>query len=129
MDKSSLTDADQATLQRAYELASLQGADNVRRWAGATSYAVSATLAAYTEALGAAQALLSDLTDIIDRLTGADEDEDEDEDYHCVTCGERVSIFIDHGDDWHHYRGSGTPEDPTEIYDPGHPANPFGMLP
>ena len=123
MNQSSLTDADQDTIERAEELAALTGADAIRQWAGAESYDVASTLSAYTEALGAAQALIFDLIAITRRLNG------EPETYTCVLCGATISVFIDHGDGWHHYRGSGTAADPIELYDAGHPATLSGMIP
>lgn len=47
---------------------------------------------------------------------------DDDETYTCSTCGGTISIFIGHGDAWHHYRGQGTAADPVELYDAGHDA-------
>lgn len=136
MNQSSLTDADRAALQRAAELADLNGADAVRAWAGSTTYDVSSTLAAYVELAGACQALLGDLSDIVRRLgipvaDDAKADEDEDETFTCVRCGGTVGIFQGHGDGWRHYRGSGTAADPNVLYEPedGHPATPGGMLP
>ena len=70
MNQSSLTNADQATLQRAAALADLRGADQVRGWAGATSYDITSTATAYAEAFSTAQTLLEDLADIIRRIDG-----------------------------------------------------------
>ena len=54
-----------------------------------------------------------------DRL---DEDQDDEEDTgvpYCTTCGEVIGHFIGY-DGWQHFRGNGTPENKTELYDPGH---------
>src|SRR5690242_8728167 len=110
-----LTDADRETLRRAAEIEELRTADQVREWAGAKSYDVTSTLSAYVELAGATQALLGDLADIIGRLDDAEDDAPEE--YRCATCKSTMSIFIGHGPDWHHYRGSGTPDDPIELYD------------
>jgi len=147
----SLTDRDRDTLQRAGELADLTGADAVRAWAGTESYDVASTLSAYVELAGACQALLGDLAGIIRRLDddadseqaqrlqyeldltladnaaagyGPEVDEDEPEEYRCATCGATIGIFIGHGEGWHHYRGNGTLDAPTELYDAGHQATP-----
>ena len=68
MIRSSLTDRDRATLERAAEIRELRGADNVRLWAGAGTYDISSTLSSYVELAGIAQTLLGDLADIIRRL-------------------------------------------------------------
>lgn len=41
-------------------------------------------------------------------------------DPYCSACGESIGIFLGHGKGWHHYRGGGSPENPTELYDAGH---------
>jgi hypothetical protein len=56
--------------------------------------------------------------ELADRIDLADEDDDEPETY-CKTCGEPVGMFLKH-EGWHHYRGEGTQEHPTELYDAGH---------
>jgi hypothetical protein len=114
-----LPDRDRDTLERAAGLQALHGADQVRQWAGAQSYDISATLAAYVELAGACQALLGDLAAIIGRLDDAG-----DEDYNCAVCGALIGIFIDHGQGWHHYRGEGTAASPVELFDAGHEATP-----
>ena len=38
---------------------------------------------------------------------------------YCKTCGELIGLFIGY-EGWHHYRGDGTPESRTELYDAGH---------
>jgi hypothetical protein len=142
---SALSERDRATLERAAEIQELRGADHVRKWAGAGTYDITSTLHSYVELAGIAQTVIGDLTDIINRLAGeedlpavlrrlADEDEAEDEnlgepeDYRCATCGATISVFIDHGDGWHHYRGNGTLDAPTELYDADHPAVLGGMI-
>ena len=45
---------------------------------------------------------------------------DDDLEPYCVTCGAPVGLFIGHGEDWHHFRGSGTVADPNRLYDSGH---------
>lgn len=37
-----------------------------------------------------------------------------------VICNAAIGIFYGHGLGWWHYRGDGTPESPTELYDAGH---------
>lgn len=49
-----------------------------------------------------------------------DEDQADDEEPYCGTCGAAAGIFLGHGDGWHHYRGEGTPESRTELFDAGH---------
>lgn len=39
---------------------------------------------------------------------------------YCATCGATLGIFQDHGQDWHHFRGTGTADDPNRLYDAGH---------
>jgi hypothetical protein len=51
-------------------------------------------------------------------LQDAKDSEEYPEPY-CITCGEPVSIFIGY-EGWRHYRGEGTPENRTELYDAGH---------
>ena len=63
-----LSGRDRVTLERAAELAALRTADQVRQWAGTASYDIASTLAAYTECLGACQALLGDLAAAVERL-------------------------------------------------------------
>jgi hypothetical protein len=79
--------------------------------------------------------LASVLDDLLEAL-GPDDDEDQgdeddrageydDEDDwqpYCRTCDAAVGIFIAHGDAWLHYTGQGTPQDPVELFDPGHEA-------
>ena len=56
----------------------------------------------------------------VDRLQERlDEYADEPQPY-CTECGATIGIFIGHGPDWHHYRGNGTVETPSELYDAGH---------
>jgi len=64
------SDRDCAALERAAELQGLRTADQVRQWAGATHYDIASTLGAYTECLGACQALLGDLAAAVRRLGG-----------------------------------------------------------
>jgi hypothetical protein len=45
--------------------------------------------------------------------------EDDLEPY-CATCGAAVGLFIGHGEDWHHFRGTGTVADPNRLYDSDH---------
>ena len=123
---SSLTDADRRLIARAAELQALRGPDQVRQWAGAASYDVASTLSAFAAAFSAAQAVIGDLAALVRRL---DDDDDEDIDYRCATCKATIGIFIGHGDGWHHYRGAGTADSPTELYDAGHPATLTGLLP
>jgi hypothetical protein len=122
----SFSDRDRIALERAAEIQDLTGADAVRGWAGAKSYDVASTLSAFIEAFGAAQALLGDLSAIVNRL--ADTDDDTDDDASCAVCGNPIGIFQGRTG-WHHYKGFGTAEHPVEIYDPGHEATPGGMLP
>jgi len=65
-----LSDRDRDTLERAAGLQALRTADQVRQWAGAASYDIASTLAAYVECLGACQALLGDLAAAVKRLGG-----------------------------------------------------------
>jgi hypothetical protein len=53
-------------------------------------------------------------------LAAARLDEDDGLEPYCTTCGQWASIFIGHGDGWHHYRGEGTVASPVELYDAGH---------
>lgn len=39
---------------------------------------------------------------------------------YCSTCGATIGHFLGHGDNWHHFKGEGTTENPTELYDAGH---------
>jgi hypothetical protein len=55
----------------------------------------------------------------------ADDDDDafdglEDLEPYCATCGAKIGHFIDHGEAWHHFTGTGTVADPNRLYDPGH---------
>jgi hypothetical protein len=42
---------------------------------------------------------------------------------YCATCGAKVGHFIDHGDAWRHFRGSGTVADPNVLYEVDHEAD------
>lgn len=39
---------------------------------------------------------------------------------YCAACGAQVGLFIGHGEDWHHFRGTGTVADPNRLYDSDH---------
>ena len=43
----------------------------------------------------------------------------DDPEPYCSTCGATVGLFLGY-DGWHHFRGEGTPENRTELYDAGH---------
>lgn len=65
-------------------------------------------------------------------LEAARLDEDDEDDGlrpYCTTCGQWASIFIGHGDGWHHYRGEGTVASPVELYDAGHEVTPGWVTP
>ena len=57
--------------------------------------------------------------ELLARLDEADTDQDDPEPY-CSACGASIGIFLNHGQDWHHYRGEGTVASPVELYDAGH---------
>lgn len=52
-----------------------------------------------------------------DRL---DHQYDDDPEPYCSRCGDRIGIFIGHGDGWHHYTGEGTVENPVNLYPADH---------
>ena len=59
--------------------------------------------------------------ELVERLQDRlDHQYDDGPEPYCSACGASVGIFIGHGKDWHHYRGNGTVESPTELYDVGH---------
>lgn len=59
--------------------------------------------------------------ELVERLQDRlDHQYDDDPEPYCAACGADIGIFIGHGQDWHHYRGSGTAESPVELYDADH---------
>ncbi len=67
--------------------------------------------------------LASVLENLLDALNDRDEGHDGELDGlepYCAECGAWIGHFIGHGDGWHHFRGEGTPEHPTELFDAGH---------
>lgn len=49
-----------------------------------------------------------------------DEHQDDDLEPFCTTCGGTIGIFLNHGQDWHHYTGEGAAASPVELFDAGH---------
>ena len=62
---------------------------------------------------------------LAERLTTrlADDEAGDDLEPYCAECGAAIGLFMAHGDDWRHFRGQGTPDDPVELLDASHAPN------